>query len=264
MERAHHPLELADRARRRARRGESPFGREVSVAVVSPVVRQPLFLEVPIACVVVHRHQLDRGHAQLLEMVDRRFRGEGFVGASNPFGDARVALRKPADVHLVDDRPMPRRAWRPIVAPGERRVDDRGQGGERCTVAVVTRQVGLGVADAISEHFVGPSNHTRDRLRVWIHDNLVRIETVALARFVGAVNPVTVELVRPDVGEEAVPDHVGLFGQRDARRFFRRVYRVKQAKFDFGRVRGKNREVDADPRPRRAERIGLARPHPHG
>ena len=84
------------------------------------------------------------------------------------------------------------------------------------------------------------------------------------AGLVGAVNPVTVELVRPDVGEEAVPDHVGLFGQRDARRFFRRVGRVEQAQFDFGRVRGEEREVDADAGPRRAERIGLAWPHSHG
>ena len=54
-----------------------------------------------------------------------------------------MALRKPADVHLVDDRVVPRRARRPIVAPGERRIDDGGQRGEGGVVAVVARQVGV-------------------------------------------------------------------------------------------------------------------------
>ena len=40
---------------------------------------------------------------------------------------------------------------------------------------------------------------------------------MAVRRFVGAVNPKTVELVRPHVRKEPMPDHVGLFGQIDAR-----------------------------------------------
>ena len=80
---------------------------------------------------------------------------------------------------------------------------------------------------------------------------------------VRAVDAIAVELVRPGVRQEAVPDHVGLLGQRDPTRFFRRVGRVEQAQFDLGRVRGEEREVDADAGPGRAERIGIAGPDSH-
>ena len=82
VQRAHHALELADGARRRVRRGEPPLGREVAEAVVAPVVREPLFLEVPVARVMVDRHQLDRGDAELPEMLERRLRRQRFVGAA--------------------------------------------------------------------------------------------------------------------------------------------------------------------------------------
>ena len=143
----------------------------------------------------------------------RRLRGQRFVGAAQVLGDARVPLRKPAHVHLVDDRVVPRRARRPIVAPGERGIDDGGERRERrrCRGRRTTGR--RRDRRPIAEHLVGPANRTRHRLRVWIHDNLVRVETVALPRLVRAVDAVTVELVRPDVGQEAVPDHVGLLRQ---------------------------------------------------
>ena len=74
-----------------------------------------------------------------------------------------------------------------------------------------------GVADRVAEHLVSPANRTRHRLRVWIHDNFVGIETVPACGFVRAVYAVTVELVRAGVRQKAVPDHVGLLRQRDAR-----------------------------------------------
>ena len=54
-----------------------------------------------------------------------------------------MQLREALDVHLVDDRLVPRRARRPVVAPGERRIDDRRQRRERRVVALVERQVGV-------------------------------------------------------------------------------------------------------------------------
>ena len=86
VQRAHHPLEFADRARRRARRGKSPLGREVAEAVVAPVVRQPLFLEMPVARVMMHRHQLDGGDAELLQVIERRFGRQRLVGAAQLLG----------------------------------------------------------------------------------------------------------------------------------------------------------------------------------
>ena len=57
-----------------------------------------------------------------------------------------------------------------------------------------------------------------------------------------------------------MPDLLGLFPQRNARKFFRRVNAIEQTQFDAGRVLGKNREIDAIAGPRRAERIWFSRP----
>ena len=186
---------------------------------------------------MVHRHQLDGGHAELFQVLDRRLRRQRFVGPAQMRGDRRMAHREAAHVHLVDDRVVPRRARRPIVAPRERGIDDGRERRERRVVAGVERQVGVGVSDLVAEHLVAPANRTRHRLRVWIHDNLVGVESMSRRRFVRTVYTIAVELVRTDVGQEAVPDHVRVLWQRDALAVMRRVRAVEQAKLDLRRVR---------------------------
>ena len=61
-------------------------------------------------------------------MLDRRFRGKPRVASSQVFGHLGIQLRETLDVQLVDDGLVPGRARRPVVAPGERRVDYRRQG----------------------------------------------------------------------------------------------------------------------------------------
>jgi hypothetical protein len=95
-----------------------------------------------------------------------------------------------------------------------------------------------------------------DGLRVGVEDELVRIEAVAALRGEGAVDPVAVQLARVDVRQVAVPDHVGLLGQRDRHRLGLGIERVEQAELDAGRVLREDGEVDADAVPRGAERIG--------
>ena len=237
MKRAHHALELAHRTRRRFRRRKGPLRREIAEAVVAPVIGEAFLFEVPVVRMVMNRHQLHRGHAELAQMLERRLSRERFVGAALMLGDVGMQLREPFDVQLVDDRVVPRREERPIVAPRKRRIDHRGQRRVRCVVAIVERQVFPLVADAVPEHLVAPSNRTRDRFRVWIHDNFVRVESVAVLRLVRPVDAITVELVRARVGQKAVPHLVGLLGQLDCGRFFRGVRRVEQAKLDLGCVR---------------------------
>jgi hypothetical protein len=60
---------------------------------------------------------------------------------------------------------------------------------------------------------------------------------MACRRFVRTVYAVAVELVRTDVGEEGVPDHVRVLGQLDALAVDRRVRAVEQAKLNLGCVR---------------------------
>ena len=67
-------------------RGEEADG------VVAPVVVQALVLQGAVVDELVHRHQLDRGDAELLQVRDdRRVRHAG-VGAALFLGDLRVQL----------------------------------------------------------------------------------------------------------------------------------------------------------------------------
>jgi hypothetical protein len=146
VQRAHHPLELAHAACRCIRCRQPSLRREVADGVVAPVVRQPLFFEMPIGRVVMHRHQLHCRDADSFQVVDRVFRRQRFVGAAQTLRNVRVALREPAHVHLVDDRVVPRRARRPIVAPRERGIHDGREGRQRGVVARVHGEVFITMA----------------------------------------------------------------------------------------------------------------------
>src|SRR5919106_5856884 len=99
--------------------------------------------------------------------------------------------------------------------------------------------------DHVPEHLVGPSQRARYRLRVWIQNNLVRVEAMAGGRVVRSVDAVTVELIWTCIRQKGVPDHVGLLRKWHAVGFFRRVRATEQTQFNLCRVRRKDREVDA-------------------
>src|SRR6185312_597024 len=77
------------------------------------------------------------------------------------------------------------------------------------------------------------------------------------------MNAVAVELVRSDIGQKPVPDHVGLLRQRNPTALDLRVRRVEEAKLNLGGVRREQREIDADSCPGSSEGVGIARPHSH-
>ena len=99
------------------------------------------FDEVSIVGVVMHRHQFDGRHAEVLQMVDRLIRSESRVRASHGLGQPRMPSREPLDVEFVNDRLVPRRARTAIVTPREGGIDDRGQHRERRVVATVEGEV---------------------------------------------------------------------------------------------------------------------------
>src|SRR5687767_14464335 len=84
---------------------------------------------------------------------------------------------------------------------------------------------------------------------------------MAVMRRERSMDAVAVELCRMDVRHVAVPDHVGLFGQRNGQRFHVGVARVEQAQLDARRVLGEDGEVDSDTIPGRAERMRRAWPY---
>ena len=81
VQRLHHPLELAHLLAGRAGRRVVGVRREVADRAVAPVVRQPLVDEEVLVGDVVDGQQLDRGDAEVLEVLQRRRRRQAAVGA---------------------------------------------------------------------------------------------------------------------------------------------------------------------------------------
>ena len=158
------------------------LGREEADRVVAPVVAQPLLDQVAVVDEGVHRHQLDRGDAEPPQVVDHRRGGEAGIGAAQPRRHVGMAHGEAVHVQLVDHRLVPGHARRPVVAPGEGRVDDAALRHARRIVAAVERQVLVPVADAVAEMRVAPAQVARRVLGVGIDQQLVRVEAVAVLR----------------------------------------------------------------------------------
>ena len=86
----HHLLELGDRRRSALRLARVlVVRREEADRVVAPVVAQAALEQEAVVDELVDRQQLDRGDAELLEVVDRRRVREARVGAAQLSRDAR-------------------------------------------------------------------------------------------------------------------------------------------------------------------------------
>ena len=72
VQRLHHLLELAHLAAELAAGAVAHVGREEADRVVAPVVAQPLVEQDLVVDEGVHRHQLDRGDAELAQVLDDR------------------------------------------------------------------------------------------------------------------------------------------------------------------------------------------------
>jgi hypothetical protein len=106
---------------------------------------------------------------------------------------------------------------------------------------------------------VAPTEFADHRLRVRIEQQLVVVEAVAARRVVWPVAAVSIKLPRSDIGKIAVPDLVGVLGQRDPRVFTAR-HRVEQAELDPFGMRREDGEVDPLAVPSCAARIGKPGP----
>ena len=132
-----HRLELADVGAGPPRRGVAEVGGEEADRVVPPVVGEAAVAQVLVGHEMVDRHQLHRRHAQAAQVAERRRRDEAGVRAAQMPGDTGVAGGETLDVQLVDHRLAPGRPRRPVIAPGERAVDDDGLGHPRRAVPAV-------------------------------------------------------------------------------------------------------------------------------
>ena len=87
VQRLHHALELAHLLAAASGRGVERVRREVADRRVAPVVREPAVVEEALVGDVVDRQQLDRGHAEALQVLDRRL---GREAARTCRGDPRA------------------------------------------------------------------------------------------------------------------------------------------------------------------------------
>ncbi len=262
----HHPLELADLLPGRTGRGVPGVRGEVADGVVAPVVAQAPAQQVVLVRELVHRQQLDRGHPEPRQVLDRRRVGEASVGAAQLLGNPGMAHREPAHVQLVDDRVRPGRLRPDVVRPVVVIVDHDPLGDERRRVAVVAhgvRDVLLRPVPHVPVHLRGQDEVAVDGPRVRVQQQLRRIEPGARPGVPAAVHPEPVALPGPHAGQEAVPDLVrelgqcapglGAVGVEEAHLHRLRALRPQ-------REVGARRPVRAGPKPR-PQRVRGPRPH---
>jgi hypothetical protein len=250
-----HALELAHRVGAAVAR----LGGEEADRVVAPVVDHPALDQRAVVDERVHRQQLERGHAQRLQVVDHLRRAHPLVGALQVRGHVRVQPRIAVHVHLVDHAVVGHEVRVAVLAPVERGVDHlraRHAGG---VVALVERQVVLLVADGVAEVRVAPLHAPDDAARIGVDQQLVRIEAVPLLRLVGPVHAIAVELAGAQLRQVAVPDEIGALAQRDALHLALAGL-LEQAQLDLLGVAREQREIHPFAVPGRAERMRGTRP----
>ncbi len=260
VERPHHRLELVGRALGRGARGQADVRREVAERVVAPVVGQAARDDRALAHPPVHGQELHRGHAEPAQVVEHRRRGEAGVRAAELGRHVGMARGEALDVRLVDHGPVPGCPRRAIALPVERRIDHHARGHVGRAVAGIGHAA-VGVVGAVAEDRVVPVDLAGEAARVGVHEELRRVEPVALPRRVGAVHAVAVARAGPGAGDAAVPDVAGAAGEPDPLALARglAVRAVEQAEVDRGGVLAEEPEVGAIPVAGDAERrrVGL-------
>ena len=243
-------------------REEAWIGSEERQGVVAPVIRQPPFDQMTVVQEGVNRQQLDRGNPQLGQVFDGG--GSRKPGNCPPHGfrNFRVANGESLDVGLVDDALVPFAAGAPVAAPGKGGVHHLTFGQPSGVVAPVEAEVGVARADAVAEMRVCPFQIAHEISGIGVDKELVRVETVAPRRIVGAMNAIAVELPRANVRQIAMPNLVRVFRQADPRGLLSPGFVEQTEVHPFGIFREQG-EIHAHPVPFGATRIGCSRPDAH-
>ena len=236
---AHHALELLHLLAAVTRRRVGVLRGEEGDRVVAPVVRQALLLQRRVVDELVHRHELDGGHADALEVLDDRRVRDGAVRAADLVGNVGVELGEALHVRLVDHRFGVRRLRQPVARPVEERVDHDALHHGRGRVVVVAR---VGVAEVVAEHRLPPLHLAFDGLGVGVEQQLVRVEALPRGRVVRPVDAVAVALPGLHRRQVRVPDVRVDVAQFDAGLF---AAVAEQAQFDFLGAFAEQREVRA-------------------
>src|SRR5206468_9238874 len=117
--------------------------------------------------------------AEALQVIDRSRAAEPGEGAAQRLGHAGMPPREALDVGLVDHAGRQRHRGRPVVAPGEGRIDRLALGHRPAIVAPVEAEVAAWMTDLVAEMRIAPAEGADDRPGVRIEQQLVRVEAVA-------------------------------------------------------------------------------------
>lgn len=219
------------------------MGGKESNGIVSPVVPQSPFDEVAILDESVDRQKLHRRHPQFTQMPDHHRMRQPIKGAAHGFRHLWMKHGETAHVHFIYGG-LVRLRFLLAVAPGERRIDDAAFGHEGGAVPGVERQIPFPVAHHIAEQGIVPNQVTVQCLGIGIEQQLVVVEAMPFLGLIRAVNAIAVESSRTNIGQIAVPDLIGVFGQFDTGGFLAAVG-AEQAQLDPLRVGGKQGKIGA-------------------
>ncbi len=266
VQRAHHPLELADLLPRRPRGRVRRMRGEVADGVVAPVVAQAPAQQMVLVRELVHGQQLHRRHAEPREVREGRRVRQPRVRAAQLGRDLRVQLGEAAYVQLVQDGVRPGGLGPVVVGPVVAVVDDDALGDVRRGVPLVAHGVGdmlLGPVPYVPVDLRRQRELPVHRAGVGVEEQLGRVPAGAGPRVPAAVHPVAVALPGADAGHEPVPDLVRQLGQRNPGL---PAPFIEQAQLDRLRPARPQREVGAHGAVRagaepRAERGRRPRPH---
>ena len=206
---------------------------------------------------LVHRQQLDRGDAEVVEVADHGAAAEPGVRAAQLLGHLVVQLGEALDVQLVDDRVAPRGCSRwssPSQSKSSWTTTDRGIDGRRVAVAARER-----VAGVVGQRSPGRASTSPVIARAYGSSSslagLNRRPCVGVPR---AVDAEAVALARPG-RRAAAPCQTPRVCSVSWCRVSAAVV-VEQADPARGRLGGVDREVRGLRRPGRAELLVVARP----
>ncbi len=228
--------------------------------VVAPVVAQPLLDQGAVLDELVDRHQLDRGHPELGQVVGDRGVGQAGVGAAQLLGDVGVELGQPLDVGLVDDRLVVGDVRAPVTLPVEERVDHDAVRHVRPGVVVVAR---VRVAEVVAEQGLVPVDLAAGCLGVGVEEQLVGVAPQPAGRVPRTVDAVAVALPGLHRRQVAVPDEGVHLGELDPLLRELLALAVDEAQLDPLGDLAEQGEVRAAPVEGRAQRVGRSGPGLH-
>ena len=203
----------------------------------------------------MHRQQLHRGDAKLLQVSNARLMGKPGIRSLQLVRNVWVPHREAAHVHFIDHRLCNWNLWRAIIFPVELVADHDAKwhkGGVIRIVffGIVARHHVVGINWPAMIGFPG------DCLRIGVQQNFRRVEAVAVRRIPRSVHAIPIPLARLNVPNESVPYKRGPLLQSYG--FNLLMVFIKETKINGRRIFGIQSEVCSHGARRRSQRVGLS------